>query len=640
MSIPKLKAFQSGVLAERFQVGEIRETQLNEICPEARERFPFYFCLPYDDPVALFAWRVYVRRRCIRDLKFRAAIWTMCRQDVAFFAVTFLFIFEPRPLPRRLPFHLWTDQVTLLAWDEEVFGRRSSITNKTRGIGESWRRSAFLFHKWCFVNECKIAVLTKDKDLLDGPDANSLLGKFQYFLDNMPEWAKYTKSGGSILVRLAKTNSFVNVQTAAVIQGFVSTSAKLRQLRFTVIWPDEFAFYERTDQEEWLVSAGGCTNSIMITSTWNDFDDAFNRLMFEEVSSMLRINAFWWNNYERWQGAYKMQGGRVIFVDQNYKHPTGYEFGMPDVVDEDTIRSPWVDAEMSKPGINRLKALRDIYGSSVCEQTNSFFSSEVRQVAKLGVVEPDKFGLLVLKDGGVEIVPTLKGDIRTWGGVPEKDRGPYVFFADLGQGVGQAHSVLQGLDRGGEQILEYGNNTTDIVDFATNAAALARWLAGDRGDGWVLIDYEVQGQQGKPFASTLLRLNYANIHQSERKSNTVRRIGEVPTYYGTCNRDAGLANFREMEGAILRLDCLPHSPKVVDDMRRCGKDEDGRPKFGITKDGHGDYCYALGGAWWRAKTLVSLEARAEIEGGDKRDERELEPAFKEPKNNLWSSAWA
>jgi hypothetical protein len=631
--------FQSGVLRERFAVGEIRDTTLNEICPEAREKFPFYFALPYSDPVALFAWRVYVRFRCIRDLEFRRVVWEMCRRDVAFFAVTFGFIFEPRPLPRRLPFHLWTDQVTLLCWFEEIFGKRPAGVNKTRGIGLSWLAALFLFHKWLFVTEVKIGVLTKDKDLLDGPDCNSLLGKFQYLFDNLPEWAKYTPSGNSKLARLIKTTSFINVSTKAVIQGFVSTSAKLRQLRFTIIFADEYAYYERSDQEEWLVSAGGCTNCLLMVSTWNGFEDAFHRLMYEEESSLLRINAMWWNNYERWQGAYKMESGRVVFVDQAYQHPDGYQYGIPDYLQEGYIRSPWVDAELSMPGINRLKALRDIYGMSVCEQTNNFFSSEMRQALKVSLRDPDVLGLLDLSKGKVEILPTLKGDVRLWGGVPLRDRGPYTAFADLSQGVGQAFCVLSVFDRGGEQILEYGTNVVSTVQFAFNCVMLARWLADKQGDGWVVMDFEANGQQSKPFAAELLRVQYGNIHKSDIRSNTVRRLGEVPTYYGTCNRDGGLANFRELERAVLSMDCILRSSRIADDLRRCGKDEDGRPSFAVTREGHGDFAHAAGGGWWRSRTNASLDARAEIETDNARVKQPTVELFAIPENRLWSSEW-
>src|SRR5688572_4071919 len=191
----------SGISRHRFKIGEQRETKLGEIDGRARERFPFYFLLPWDNPIELLKWRIYVRERCISDLKFRAHIWEMCRQDVAFFIVTFCVIFEPRPTPRWLPFFLWTDQVSILGWLEEVFGVRHLGLSKTRGIGASYLAMAFFLHKWLFLPGVALGVTSQDKTKLIGKDANSLLGKFQYLYDHLPAWAQVTRTGNPLIER-------------------------------------------------------------------------------------------------------------------------------------------------------------------------------------------------------------------------------------------------------------------------------------------------------------------------------------------------------------------------------------------------------------------------------------------------------
>jgi hypothetical protein len=647
------RSLASGVLKNVFPIGELRETALGEICPTARERFPFYFKLPWHDPVKLLQWRIYVRKRCVHDLAFRKAIWKMCALDVAFFAVTFAVIFEPRPLPRWLPFHLWTDQVSLLSWFTEIFGERSGAVNKTRGIGLSWLSALFIFHKWVFFPEVKIAVLTKDKDLLDSPDANSLIGKFQYLFDNLPLWAKFTPAGGNLLYRVGEKHTFINVGNGAVIQGYVSTSTKLRQLRFTMIFADEFAFYDRTDQEEWVVSAGGCTNCMLMVSTWNDFDDMFHYLMFEEESAMLKMNAFWWNNYERWQGAYKIENGIVTVIDKDYKFPPNYTFGHPELLEDGMLRSPWVDAELAQPGKSRnpSKAIRDIYGMGGA-RTNSFFSNELIQAVKTTVCEPIKQGQLDVSKGKVQIAPTLKSNIRLWHPVDEVYRGPYVAFADLAYGVGAAHGVLQVLDCTGEHVLEYGcNDYGGLPAFTYNCVLICRWLAatGKQGDGAVLLDFEAAGNP-KEFVAEALRLNYGNLHVSSykyeaggntRKNKKVLAPGEINDgYYGTSNRDAGRNNFSTLQNAILLIETRVKSQRVLDDMLVTGKDEEknGQPKLPQgRKEGHGDYLYAFAGAWWRCRTVVSPENLIESDGnilynGDRWDAT--------PERQSWSAAWS
>jgi len=631
----------SGISRHRWPIGEMRETKLGEIDPRARKLFPFYFLLPYQDPGALLRWRLYVRKRCVADLEFRRHIWEMCRRDCAFFVVTFAVIFEPRPLPRWLPFNLWSDQVSLLAWLEEIFGVRHAALCKTRGIGATWLSCAFELHKWLFVPECKIGVVTKDKDLLVSKDSNSLLGKYEYLYERLPGWAKRTASGSPLLDRVMGENALINIGNASVIQGFVCTAEKMRSMRFTFVKADEVAFWKNVDQEEWLVSAGGTTDSILYISTWNDFSDSFHRLVYEEESSLLRMHAYWWNNYERWQGAYTINYGRVEFVDKEYRHPPDYQFGIPESLNEGMLRSPWVDSELSKPGTNRIKTLRDLYGMQVAAQTNGFFSQEMQAAIKESIRPPDVQGLLDVSGTNIRIIPTTRSNIRLWGGIPLKNRGPYYLSNDLSQGVGANNSVCQVIDAGGEQVLEYGTNETDITTYARNVVLIARWLAGEEGDGWVLIDFEANGQQARPFRTELLRLNYGNIQKSEYRTNVARRIdAEKDNYFGTTNKDCGFRNLREMERAVLAMETIIRSDRVLVELPIFGKDEDdGQPTFPkIHKLGHGDYTQSYGHAWWRAKDRASVEARARLEGELSDVPLGADP-YETVGNSLWSDDW-
>jgi len=255
--------------------------------------------------------------------------------------------------------------------------------------------------------------------------------------------------------------------------------------------------------------------------------------------------------------------------------------------------------------------------------------------------EPETQGTLDTTTGKVKILPTLKSDIKLWAGVPKKYRGPYTLFCDLGQGVGAAFSVAEVVDSGGEQVLEYGTNTLDITAFAHNVVLLARWLAGDEGDGAVLIDFEGGGgQQAKPFAAELERMGYGNIHRSDVK-HVLTRVGEVSRYFGTCNRDGGMANFRELERAIMAMDCVVRSAQIPNEMRLFGRDQDtGQPTYPIgRRDGHGDYMQALAGAWWRARTMSSPENRVQLENATKRATSRPQADPWGVTRELWSNNW-
>lgn len=631
-----------GFHRERFKLGEERETKLNEVCPEARERFGYYFPLPLDDYTAMLKWRRYVRQRCIKDLKFRAAIWEACRRDFAFFCATFVWIFEPRPVPRHMPFFPFTSQVSIAAWLIETFGVRSSGINKTRGIGLSWLVSAFIKWKFYFDPKVSIAVISEDEGKLDRAEgSNSLLGKFQYIHDHMPEWVKAKNP----LRRIAEDHIYANKANGALVQGFVSREGKLRGDRFTWLFADEFAFYNKHKQEEWMTTTAGTVNSRCFCSTWNDFDDMFHKIMHEEESALLKISAFWWNDFERWQGAYKMVAGRVELVDKDYHHPPDYPFGEPDLLDHGFLRSPWVDGELLEPGVDKIKTLRDLYGMSVCERTNLFFPRDILRAVAASIQTPSQEGLLQITGGLCAVLPTKKSDIRFWAGVPGLNKGPYTCYCDLGGGADLAYSVATFLDKSGQQVCEYATKHVEIVNWTGNVFWLARWLAGAEGDGWVLIDFDNIGPLCKSFTTEMIRLGYGNMWRSQITDAKARRkkeqIGETPTYFGTSKRDAGLSNFGEMARAILGMECVIRSDMVLEDMRRCSRDQEdeGKPRFPKPTGnlGHGDFAHAVAGAWWRLRSSVDVSARDQIDAEESTDS--VYNSYSASKQ-LWSSAYS
>ena len=62
------------------------QTKLNEPS-QAQLDLPFYNLLP-KDKIGILKWRIYCLARCASDAEFRRDIEEMCRQDIAFFAVT------------------------------------------------------------------------------------------------------------------------------------------------------------------------------------------------------------------------------------------------------------------------------------------------------------------------------------------------------------------------------------------------------------------------------------------------------------------------------------------------------------------------------------------------------------------------
>lgn len=602
----------SGLSREIFPIGETRATVLNQPSKEAREKFPFYWELPRDH-IENIKWRVYVRERCLDDLEFREDIVAMCEQDVAFFAETLVSIFEPRPTPRELPPMLWLDQVDVLAWSEECYGRRDMGLEKSRGIGASWLYAIFLYHKWLFHSNTKIGMLSKDETSLDSPDSNSLMGKLVFIHKALPAWLRFGLNGKDIMRRVQSEHTLYNLVNGATVQGFVPTDEKVRSLRFTCMFYDEFAFLTRDVQKQMNSSVHTTPNRFFI-STWNGPDNAFHYIMRKEKSTLLRCEMYWWNNPERWKGCYEWKKGKLEIYDKSYDFPKDYPF-----VTDGLIRSPWVDFELRRAGSDAQSALEELYGLQA-ESARKLLRAACIDIISTTVVAPYKTGDIVEGADGPIWVDDPNGPIHLYDEVGEGAKGPFSAGCDISFGRGASYSTLEVLElESGQQVLEFATNELNPVSFAQKVNLILRWLNGDRGDGHTYLTFENNGDQGNAFGQETVRLGYGNVMR--RAYATVVPKGKEATYFGMRNRDGGLANLLEVERAVMAGECVVRSEYLRRELGAYDKDEKGKPLWPSSEDGHGDRAQGFGMAWIQARDrLVEpaetkvQDARAEIMG--------------------------
>lgn len=601
----------SGLSREVFPLGETRKTTLNQPSKEALS-LPFYWCLP-DNHLDNIRWRLYVKERCMEDLEFRAHIIYMCQQDVCFFIETLGNVFEPRPNPRAIPLKLWTDQVDILAWSDECYGKRDMGLEKSRGIGASWMYALFLYHKWQFVPDTKIGILSKDETSLDGPDSNSLLGKLVFVHEHMPAWLRLDGNGRDIMKRDKSEHILHNLKGKATVQGFVPTNDKVRSLRFTCLFYDEFAFLTRDVQAQLNASGGTCPNRFFV-STWNGSDNAFYTMMRKEQTSLLRVEMYWWNNTERWKGCYSSEGGKLTIHDKSYRYPKDYPFVM-----DGMKRSPWIDFELSRPGCNVTSAMEELYGL-LTQDSRKLYQKKTRDILSAMVVPWDRE--CELAPNGEGVVNVFGGRIKIFGDPTDEMAGPFVAGCDIAFGQGATYSTLEVLDLStGKQVLEFAANDLVPVEFCQYVVGILNWINGDHGDGHTHLDFENNGDQGTTFAREITRLGYGNVaRRSYVKTNMRQNDG---TYLGSRNRDRGLANLSELERAILAGECRIMSEPLRQELDAFVKDEDGRPKYPAGEDGHGDRAQGMGIAWAAArerrvapKKTVEQDARSEIMPGN------------------------
>lgn len=584
----------TGLSRQRFPLGEVRETVLNQPSEEVK-RLPFYNLLP-NNWTDLLRWRIYVRQRAHRDLEFRENINEMCRRDICFFANTLCWVFEPRPPigPRKLPLMLWCDQADVLTWLDECFGERDIGVEKTRGIGLTWTDSVKNYHKWLYVPDSKIAMSTKDEATMDGPDSNFLIGKIVFLHENMPWWLRYGPTGNR-MKRTIQDHTLVNTVNGSVLTGFAPTDEKLRSLRFTNADFDEFAFYPRRASES-LNSSSGTTNARTFVSTWHGHDNAHDLMMHGPPTTMLRVFTYWWNNPERWRGAYRMNKGKVELIDKEYVHPPDYEFGKPDVPGlTDVMRSPWVDTELSRFSGDIQTAVEELYGITA-EKTSKFFRSHIVQVVEATAMLPLREGIVTDGLDERQFIDEVDGPVKLWHHVGDGIAGPFGAGCDIGFGRSNSYSALEIVDLPtGKQILEFATNDQDIEQFAKSVVTILEWLVGDKGHGHCYLTYEANGPAGGTFGDQLIKNDYSNIQRSEKKDHW--RSNRPQQYLGVANRDKGLRTLTELGRVVTTGDIIVSSPWVLYDMQQFDKDDDGRPLFPNNADGHGDRAQALALAW-------------------------------------------
>ena len=631
---------RDGLSREVFSLGETITLKLNEPRPETLD-LPFYKLLPteYAD---LLRVRIYIRRRCIRDTAFRDDIIAMCRLDPLFFANVFVHIYEPRTTA-AMPLVLWSDQCDLLAIIDKWFGRRSMGVGKSRGIGDSWMLTVKNAHALLYMRDCKIGVISKDEDSVDSDDENSLLGKLAFILDRLPYWMTRDGVGRSVFKRNKSVHLFTNTAINSTIQGFAATDNKVRGMRFTVLEHDENAFWPG-DTEAAAATSVHTTNCRIYVSTFCGTNNVHYNIMYTEKTSLLRIFHWWWANPARYAGAYTTEHGRVKIIDKEYKFQPDYPF-----IADGLLRSAYVDAVLRESGSTKQSVLEELYGVTG-ETSRRLFRADTVQITNMTVRPPERTGYIARENDGKRVFRDRAGEkLFVWGKHTGTSGGPYAAACDLAAGRMAAYSTFEAFDLNtGEQVVEYADNTIDIVSFASVAYDILRWLCGPNGDGHCYFTFENNSELGNAFGAEMLRLGYGNI---QRKPYIHKPTNGPEEYYGMRNKDGGLKIFIELDRAVLDGDVTVRSEFVGREIGLWDKEETTngkiKPKYPYREDGHGDRSMALAMAWWLGRERrgdVGIFPKSGTPSGDP-SKLDLKTLFSEimapdsPAPRRWSSTW-
>lgn len=602
------------------------QTKLNEPSQAALD-LPFYNMLP-KDKIGIYKWRIYVLDRCNKDQEFRRDIEDMCRQDCAFFTVTFCWAHETRDDAftdgaGKFPFIPWMDQVDILAW-LQMYGGKTDITiEKTRGIGLSWIMVIFLIWKWLFHGEhLDYGIMSKDDASLDLPRRPAtLMGKLDILFENLPGWLQLGPDAKSVLHRTHTKHRFShNVSNNAVL-GYTSGDDNLRSGRLNLLISDESAFLP-VDDQRWLASSQFVTSSRILVSTHDGTATMFYRATIDEKSKLVRISTWWQANPERWKGAYIVKGGRVEFLDLDYKHPVDYEFCFDTPGLE---RSPWVDGEFNKAGADKVSLMQEIYGMAAID-TKKLFQRQTLDIAGRSC-SPPLYRCRLSPHG--EFLEDIEGDWYFWQDPSLPFDGSYVVGVD--PAVGVADRALAGICvmnvKTGEIVATAGLPECNGVNLAKNVEILCKMLCHGRSPAYAMVAPEATGI-GISFMTELRRLRWPSIFRENKKD-------------GIHNRDKGEKVLIETQRAILDGELIITDLRLVDDFDHF--EYNSKLELVFTGQlGHGDIGQACALAWWagRARRRAVLDAENPPENQNKQP-IELEPGFGLTNNKKpWSSRFA
>ena len=580
------------------------------------------------------AYRRQVLGACRDSAEARLQMLEICRTDCLYFIATFGWLQEVRPSAEwqagnqyeginTIPFVPRPYQVTAIGRSVEALGLRDIIVPKSRETGITWIYVAIAAWDWLF-NGAHIGFVSRDEDSVDMSQGyDSLLGKFQFFLDQLPDWMG-TKVGRDYTRNLTN-HSFTHHDSGGNLSGRASGPDIFRGLRKKWVLFDEAHFFPKESEYLARDSLVGVTRCRVMVSTLNrarGADGAFYRAWQDAEANVEIIEIDWKEDVDKRRGLYRSQDGYLEIVDTDfweyyqdpgsdgaYLHPYRDGEKYPFVLDGKT-RSLYYDYEGSRAGVTSQTLAaeldRDITGA-----TAQLCDAKVLAEAMEKIDPPVHRGVIVPARGDVgwKLNWDTGSDAQLWlelshdGKIP---LGSYSMGADISAGTGGSYSSYSALfifdRRTGQQVFQWRSNRINQFDFAS----LAIFVGGLFHDAYFVP--EVNGPIGTQFINRLVELGYPNIYMQRRGGKSFIDRTEKPGYW---NSDGGGELLTTLESAIKggqakvesRL-CLKEMGSyfykggvLVQSSAQADEDQGARGKA------HGDMAIAAGAAWWGVQDI-------------------------------------
>lgn len=202
-------------------------------------------------------------------------IFYLCQQPdnpaegCIFFIENFGWTFNPKMSMKHFPFILFECQKRAIrALVEHIDKGRDIFIEKSREMGVSWLVFCYVAMWYWLFREGANGLLGSYKEkLVDDRTIDSLFGKLDYALSNLPDWMM---PNGFVMKKHRTKLKLANPENGNVITGDTMNPNFGRGSRKTFIMFDELAFWDYA-KDAWE-SAGDATNCRIANSTPNGYD--------------------------------------------------------------------------------------------------------------------------------------------------------------------------------------------------------------------------------------------------------------------------------------------------------------------------------------------------------------------------------
>ena len=214
----------------------------------------------------------------------------LAAQDPVYFISQFCWTYDPRPDadPQHLPFILYPYQEDYIAELEAALRDKTDLlTEKSRDMGVTWVVLAWLLWHWLFDRSFTALIGSRKEDLVDDFTWDSHFGRIEYMLDRLPAWLLPEGFDPDTHRNHMK---LINPESGATLRGESANQNFSRQARYSVIFLDEFAFWNYAGKV-WTATADA-TKTRLVVSTPEGRGNRFAELRF---SKSIRVVTLHWS---------------------------------------------------------------------------------------------------------------------------------------------------------------------------------------------------------------------------------------------------------------------------------------------------------------------------------------------------------